>query len=177
MINEYVFIYLVFASIASIVCFDCFDGSYSLTRHVCLFCSAFAPQQWSIVNTSFPPSATGTPQQQQLQPERDTTMAIAMSIVTYRQQHGNREKHGPTIIFYHHKQCQHVRYQEHCHHDGLPSKCNWNTVASAATATGRRLDNNGNGNRDTQTTTWWQSRNRIADQQATPLHKHGRAGE
>ena len=69
--------------------------SYSLT-HVCL-----APQQYFIIINdvdtssinifvtmmSFPPSATGTPHQQQLQPECDSTMA--MTIVTRRQQHSN----------------------------------------------------------------------------------------
>ena len=36
----------------------------------------------SIANTPFPPSATGTPAHQQLQPERDPTMAM-LAMVTY----------------------------------------------------------------------------------------------
>ena len=66
----------------------------------------------------------------------------------------------------------HVLYQHLFHHDVLPSKCNRYTTA-AGTTTGTRSDN-GNGNCDTQTTTW---QLRIAYQQATPLHQHGRAGE
>ena len=83
-------------------CIYRFSYSYSLIRCVCLF----AQQSFSIINninmssinifvtmtSFFPPSATVTPhqqqqQQQQLQPERDST--IAMAIVTRRQQHSN----------------------------------------------------------------------------------------
>jgi len=42
----------------------------------------------NIANTSFPPSATGTPQQQQLQLERHPAMAI----VTHKQQ---QSQNGP----------------------------------------------------------------------------------
>ena len=79
------------------ICFYCFSYNYSLTRF-CLFV-CFAPQQSSVINnnvntsaiksianTPFPPKATGTPQQQQqLQPERVLTMAIA----TCRLQHAD----------------------------------------------------------------------------------------
>ena len=61
----------------------------------------------SIANTFFPPSATGTPQQQlQLQPERDPTMAM-LAIATYctkwamalgRHQQGTRPCRTPGTI-------------------------------------------------------------------------------
>ena len=95
-----------------------------------------------VTMTSLPPSATGTPQQQQ--PERDPTMAmaigrhnttsaperdstmVAMTIVTHRQQHSNRGP-GPATVLYQHQQRRHVLYQEHCQHI-LPSKRNQNMI-------------------------------------------------
>ena len=91
-----------------------------------------------------------TPQQQQLQPERDPTMTMAMAIVTHRQQHGNCKERGLATVLYHQQQCRHICYQEHCH-GVLPSNWNRNTTAAAAatTTTGTLSDN---GNCDKQTT-------------------------
>ena len=89
-INEYVSIYL------SILCLLLLL-QLQLQSYVCPFV-CFAPQQFSINNidmssiniyvtvTSFPPSATGI-SYQQLQPEGDPTMAMA--IMTHRQQHSS----------------------------------------------------------------------------------------
>ena len=114
----------------------------------------FTPQQYFINNnnvntssikifvtmTSFPPSAPtmtmaiGTPQQQQLQPEHDPTMAMAITIMTHRQQHGNREERESATVLYHQQQYQHARYQEHSQHV-LPSKCNLNSTVATTTGT------------------------------------------
>ena len=77
----------------SCVCFHCiYCFGYSLTR-VCLF-ARFSQQSFiinnnvdasaikSIANTSFPLSAARTPQQ--LQPEHEPTMAIAIAIAKYK---------------------------------------------------------------------------------------------
>ena len=93
-INKYVCIYLVFASIASIasviatvllVVFVCFaHHQYFINNNNVDLFSTVATSSIRITTTmtSFPPSATVTPQQQQLQPERDPTMAMSMKIVT-----------------------------------------------------------------------------------------------
>ena len=47
------------------------------------------------MTSCLPPSATGIPQQQQLQPERDPTMAIA--IVTHIQQHQNADRQSQLL--------------------------------------------------------------------------------
>ena len=84
-----------------------------------------------------------------------------------------------STVLYEQQQCWHVLYQYLCHHGVLlPSKYNRNTTASATT-TGTRSDN-GNFNCDMHTTPQYhqnadrqsQPRNRIVDQQATPLHRH-----
>ena len=90
-INEYVSIYLLFGSIASIA---------SLTvylTHVCLFVSLNSPLPASTMSTrpsSTPPSATGTPQQQ-LQPEHYPTMTMA--IMKCKQKHSNKTRNGNGI--------------------------------------------------------------------------------
>ena len=40
-----------------------------------------------------------------------------------------------STVHYQHQQRQHVLHQHLCHHEVLPSMCNWNTTAAATTKT------------------------------------------
>ena len=88
----------------------------------------------------FPPSVTGTPQQQ-LQPECDSTM-VAMAIVTRRQQHGNLKT---TIM---NSKQQHLDRRSARHHQHL---C-WMSFPSSST-----LQQHGRADNGERGRTWyWQ---------------------